>query len=113
MCRAKIHRARLTKKDIHYEGSITVARELLEASGIRPNEVVQVININSGARFETYVIEGKQHSGIALNGGAARLGEVDDLLIILSCAYVDEKEIESFKPKVVTLDGNNNIIRTR
>lgn len=113
MCRAKIHRAKVVKTDLHYQGSITIAKELLNASDILPNEVVQVININTGKRFETYVIEGKRKSGIALNGGAARMGEPGDLLIILAYAFVDEKEARRFKPRVVSLDKNNRIVKTR
>ena len=112
MCRTKIHKARITKTDLHYEGSITIAKELLDASGMLPNEIVQVININTGTRFETYVIKGKMNSGIALNGGAARLGEIGDPLIILSYAFIDEKEMKKFKPRVIALDKNNRILKT-
>jgi len=112
MCRAKIHRARVVGTDLNYQGSITIAEELLEASGIIPGEVVQVININSGTRFETYAIKGKKGCGVALNGGAARMGEVGDPLIILSHAIVDEKEAAALKMRVVSLDENNRILKT-
>jgi len=111
MCRAKIHKARLTKTDLQYEGSITIAKELLDASRIIPNEMVQVINVNTGLRFETYVIKGKKGSGIALNGGAARLGEVGDPLIILAYAFMDDKELKRFKPLVVQMNKNNKIVK--
>jgi len=113
MCRAKIHKARISDTVLHYEGSISVAKEILDASGILPAEMVQVIDVNTGSRFETYVIEGKKGSGISLNGGAARLGEVGDPLIILSYVLVDEKEARGFRPKVVSLDENNKIAKIR
>lgn len=113
MCRAKIHKARISGTVLHYEGSISIAKEILAASGMLPGEMVQVINVNTGNRFETYVIEGRNNSGISLNGGAARLGEVGDPLIILSYVLVDEKEAKGFKPKVVSLDESNRIVKTR
>ena len=85
MRKSKIHRARITKKDIHYEGSIGIDKALLEAAGIYKDEMVQVLNINNGARFETYVIEEQKNSGVvSLYGPAAHLGEVGDLIIIIS-----------------------------
>ena len=110
MCKAKIHNARVVETNVHYQGSIAIAKELLDASGILKYEIVQVININTGARFETYVIEGEKGSGAALKGGAARLGEPGDRLIVLSYALVDEKELSGFKPRMVSLDENNSII---
>lgn len=113
ICRAKIHRAKVTKTDLNYEGSITIAKELLSASGMLPNEIVQVININTGERFDTYIIEGKKGTGAALNGGAARKGEVGDLLIILSYAFADETEVKKIKPRIISLDKNNRIIKIK
>lgn len=113
VCRAKIHRAVVIKTDLNYEGSISIAKELLAASGILPYEIVQVVNVNTGARFETYAIEGKKGSGVALNGGAARLGEIGDPLIILSYASVNEVEIKKFKPKVIVVDKNNKIVEKK
>jgi len=113
MCKAKIHGAQIVKTDLHYQGSVTIAKELLDASGILPNEVVQVINVNTGVRFETYTIEGKKDSGVALNGGAARMGEVGDTLIILSYAFIGEDEISSFSPRVVMLGDNNKIVKVK
>jgi len=111
MCKSKIHRAKITKKDLHYEGSIGIDKALLEASSIYPSEAVQVLNVNSGARFETYVIEEAKDSGaIAFYGPAAHLGEIGDLVIIISYAMVEEKETSSFIPKVVYVDGSNKII---
>lgn len=111
MCRAKIHGGRVTKTDLQYEGSITIAKEIVEASGIIPGEMVQVINVNTGVRFDTYVIEGKRRSGMALNGGAARLGELGDPLIILSYAFVNEDEARNFETKKISLDKNNKIVK--
>ena len=111
MCRSKIHRARITKKDLHYEGSIGIDKALMEAANIYQNELVQVLNVNSGVRFETYVIEEPKTSGvISLYGPAAHLGEIGDLIIIVSYALVEEKEASSIKPKIVYVDENNKIV---
>lgn len=110
MCKSKIHRARVTKVDLHYEGSIGIDRDLLKASNIYPNEIVQVVNINNGARFETYVIEEEASSGaIGLYGAAAHLAKVGDLVIILSNALVDDAQAKSMKLVAVKVDGNNKI----
>ena len=110
MCKSKIHRAKITKKDLHYEGSIGIDKALMEASAIYPNESVQVLNVASGARFETYVIEEPKHSGtISLYGPAAHLGEIGDLIIIISYSLVEEKETRSVRPKVVHVDEDNKI----
>jgi len=111
MCKAKIHRVKVVEVNLHYEGSISIAKELLEASSIIPYEVVQVININTGARFETYAIEGKKGSGASLKGGTARLGAVGDLLIILAYVYIDDKEVNKFKPRIVIVNENNKIVK--
>jgi len=106
--KGKIHRARVTVSDLNYEGSITIDKTLLKKADIIPYELVQVVNINNGARFETYVIPGKSNSGIiCLNGPAARLGEVGDILIIISYSWMEKKEAEKFKPRVVYVDKNN------
>lgn len=111
MCKAKIHRATVTEANLNYEGSITVDEELLAAAGILPYEKVQVVNLHNGARFETYVIKGPMGSGIiCLNGAAARLVLPGDLVIILSYALVDDKELETFKPKIVFVDASNRIV---
>src|SRR6266853_644621 len=102
MCKSKIHRATITEANLHYEGSITVDESLLEAADIVPYEMVQVLNINNGQRFETYAIPGPKGSGeICLNGAAARLGVVGDKVIIISSSMVDEIDVPSFSPKVV------------
>ncbi|MFN3603235.1 MAG: aspartate 1-decarboxylase [Leptonema sp. (in: bacteria)] len=113
MFKAKIHRATVTDANLHYEGSLTVDEELLIASGIRPYEKVSVVNINNGARFETYIIKGKANQGeICLNGAAARLGQVGDKIIIISYALIEESEIpENYEPRVVLVNENNQIVK--
>ena len=108
MCKSKIHRATITKVDLHYEGSIGIDRKLLMASDIHPNEIVQVVNINNGARFETYVIEEPAGSGeVGLYGAAAHLGKVGDLVIILSYALAQDQRSKGLKLKVVQVDSRN------
>ena len=110
MCKSKIHRATVTEACLSYEGSITVDVTLLEAADIRPYEMVQIININNGERFETYAIPGKKDSGeICLNGGAARKGVVGDKVIIMSTGVVAEAEIDGFTPKIVFVNEQNKI----
>jgi len=112
VCRAKIHRARVTAADLHYQGSITIDSELLSAVGIGRWEEVQVVNLNNGARFTTYVMPGKPGSGrVCLNGPAARLGEVGDIIIVIAYALIDQRESRTFHPKIVFLDEKNEITR--
>lgn len=112
MCKSKIHRARITKKELHYGGSIGIDKALLEASNILPNEIVQVVNLNNGSRFETYVIEEPKGSGtIALYGPATYKGEIGDLVIIISYCMVEEKETRSIKPKVILVDNENRFVK--
>jgi len=103
--RAKIHRARITDANLNYEGSIAIGPELLTAAGIRVYERVQVVNLNNGERFETYVIAGKPGE-MCLNGPAARLGLTGDIVIVLAYAYIDPSK-ESVTPKIVHVDSNN------
>jgi aspartate 1-decarboxylase len=111
LCKSKIHRATLTDANLHYEGSVTIDSDLLEAADILPYERVQIVNINNGSRLETYVIEGKRGSGdICLNGAAARLGAAGDLVIIISYAMMDEAEAREWTPKKILVDENNKII---
>ncbi len=108
---AKIHRATVTDANLNYVGSVTIDKALLEKSGIKENQKVEILNINNGERFHTYVIEGKKDSGeICLNGAAARKAQKGDIVIIVAYALLDEKEAETFKPKVVHVDSNNRII---
>ncbi len=111
ICKSKIHRAAVTDADLHYEGSLTLDPALMKAADIIPNEIVQVVNINTGARFETYVIEGNQGSGeVCLNGAAARLGQPGDLVIIITHGYVDPRDMKDFTPRIVNVNKENRII---
>ncbi|HEV2561501.1 MAG TPA: aspartate 1-decarboxylase [Rhizomicrobium sp.] len=110
LLKAKIHRATVTQCDLHYEGSISIDAALLEASGILPNEQVDVLNINNGARFTTYAIEAPAGSGtIGINGAAARLAQKGDLVIIVAYAQMDAAEARRHKPVVLSMDGKNGI----
>ncbi len=110
--RSKIHRATVTDADLNYEGSLTVDMELMRAAGMLPFEKVHILNVNNGARLETYLIEGEAGSGrICLNGAAARLGQPGDKLIILSYIHLEDKEISSHKPIVIYVDGDNRIAK--
>ncbi|RMG40560.1 MAG: aspartate 1-decarboxylase [Candidatus Dadabacteria bacterium] len=112
--KSKIHRAVLTHADLHYEGSITLPPELMQAADIVEYEAVNVWNVTNGARLETYAITGEEGSrDIALNGAAARLGAPGDLLIIASFIEIDENEIKDFKPKIVFVDKDNRIVEER
>lgn len=112
MMKSKIHRATVTEANLQYVGSITIDTELLEASDILPNEKVQIVNNNNGARFETYVIPGDRNSGvICLNGAAARQVQVGDQVIIISYAMLTNEEIQGYNPKVVFVNGNNQPIK--
>ena len=112
MCKSKVHRATLTGADLHYEGSLTLDADLMEAADMRPFERVQVVNVNTGARLETYLIEGAAGSGtVQLNGAAARLGHTGDLVIVISYAEYEESEISpDFRPRVVMVDSSNRIL---
>ena len=110
MCKSKIRGATITDTKLHYEGSIGIDREIIDAADILPWEKVQVVNLNNGARLETYVIEEKAGSGsICLKGPAARMGQVGDEVIILTYVRVDEKEARQLQPKVVSLNPQNRI----
>jgi aspartate 1-decarboxylase len=110
MCKGKIHRATITQANLNYIGSITIDLNLLEAADIYPYEKVQVVNINNGARLETYAIAGARGSGvICLNGAAARLNSEGDLVIIISYGQFEEAEIRSLVPHVVFVDEKNRI----
>jgi aspartate 1-decarboxylase len=114
MLKSKIHRARVTKLNIDYEGSITIDQRLMEEADILPYEQVQVLNINNGARFDTYAIEGARDSGeICINGAAARLAAKGDIVIILAYCHVEEDQARHFLPKLVYVDAKNNITETK
>jgi aspartate 1-decarboxylase len=112
MMKSKIHRATITSADLHYEGSLTVDQDLLDAADLVPYEEIQVVNINNGARFTTYVITGARGSGVVqLNGAAARLGMAGDLVILIAYASIPEADISEFTPRVVFVDEHNRIVR--
>lgn len=111
MLKSKIHRARVTQVDLDYEGSITIDRSLMEASDILPFERVEVLNINNGARFSTYAIEGEANSGIiGINGAAARLVAKGDIVIIISYCQVPDDEAINIIPSIVRVDSQNRIV---
>jgi aspartate 1-decarboxylase len=108
---SKIHRATVTDANLNYEGSLTVDIELLEKANMNNLELVSVVNVNNGKRFETYLIKGKRGSRIVcLNGAAARNVQVGDKIIIMTYCLLNEIEINEHKPTIVLLDENNNII---
>jgi aspartate 1-decarboxylase len=112
MCKSKIHRATITKVDLHYEGSIGIDKSLMKKANIYPGEIVQVVNINNGHRFETYAFEEKAGSGtIGLYGAAAHLGKAGDIVIILSNCLVENSKAASVRVKPVYVDGDNRIKR--
>ena len=111
LCKGKIHRATITEANLEYEGSITIDKELMDAAGLFPYEKVQVVNINTGARLETYVIEGAPKSGIiCLNGAAARLGAKGDKAIIIAYGHYSLEEAKVHKPSMVRVDDRNRIV---
>ena len=110
MLRAKIHRASVTQCDLNYEGSCGIDEDLLDEADIREFEKIELYNVNNGERFSTYAIRGKRGTGeISLNGAAARLAHLGDLLIICTYAPMSEAEAESYQPKVVFVDEKNRI----
>ncbi len=110
--KSKIHRATITDANLHYEGSVTIDSDLVEAADLLAYERVQVVNVNNGARFETYVLPGEPGSGVVcLNGAAARLGEVGDRVIIISYAHYEESEAVGHQPRVVMVDDENRILK--
>jgi aspartate 1-decarboxylase len=111
--RSKIHRATVTGSDLDYVGSLTLSPELLKAAGIGVHELVQVVNINNGARFETYTIEGAQGAGdVIANGAAARLVQRGDKIIIITYAQLTDAELPGFESHVVLVDDQNRVIDT-
>ena len=114
MCKSKIHRGVLTGADLHYEGSLTVDRDLMDAADMREFEKVQVVNVNNGARLETYLIAGERGSGtLQLNGAAARLGAAGDHVIIISYADYEDAELDHYAPKLVFVDERNRIAKQK
>jgi aspartate 1-decarboxylase len=112
MCKSKIHRATVTGADLNYVGSITIDPILMEAADLLEYEQVAVVNVNNGARFETYVIPGERGAGeICLNGAAARLAHPGDKVIIISYGSYDEAELETYRPVFIFVDEQNGISR--
>jgi len=110
MMKAKIHRATVTEANLNYVGSITIDKDILDALDLLPNEKVQIVNNNNGARFETYIIEGAPGSGvICLNGAAARLVQPGDTVIIISYALMTDEQARNHKPRVAIMGENNKI----
>ena len=110
MLKSKIHRARVTQVDLDYEGSIAIDRSLMEATDILPFERVEVLNVNNGARFSTYAIEGEANSGIiGINGAAARLAAKGDIVIILSYCQVPDDDAVNMAPRIVRVDSRNRV----
>jgi aspartate 1-decarboxylase len=111
MLKSKIHRATVTDCDLHYVGSITIDADLLEAADIREFEQVAVVDVDNGARFETYTIAGERGSGdMKVNGAAARLVHRGDTIIVISYGGYDPDDLEHYKPRVVHVDAHNEII---
>ncbi|WP_456456353.1 aspartate 1-decarboxylase [Nitratifractor sp.] len=113
MLQSKIHRATVTDANLDYVGSITIDRELLEASGMRVGQKVDIVNINNGERFSTYIISGERGKReVCLNGAAARKVHRGDKIIIIAYAQMDEKEAESFRPRIVIVNDDNTIAQS-
>jgi aspartate 1-decarboxylase len=113
MLKSKIHRATVTGSDLHYVGSITIDEDLLDAADIREHEQVHVVDVDNGARFETYTIAGARGSGeIKINGAAARLVHTGDTVIVISYASYDERELDRYEPRVVHVKAGTNEIIT-
>lgn len=110
--KSKIHRVKVTQSELNYVGSITIDEDLMDAANMIPNEKVQVVNNNNGARFETYIIKGERGSGtICLNGSCARLAQVGDIIIIVSYAHLKMEEAKKYEPVLVFPDENNRLIK--
>jgi len=112
MLKSKIHRARVTKVALDYEGSITIDKKLMEEADLLPYEQVQVLNTNNGARFTTYAVEGESGE-ICINGAAARLAAKGDIILILSYCHIEDDEARNFRPKVIYVDARNTIIEAK
>lgn len=111
MCKSKLHGLTVTDNNLHYVGSITIDQDLLDAADIIPFEWLLIVNLNTGARFETYAIPGGRGSGVVgLNGAAARLGLPGDKVIVLSYASLTPEELQTFAPRLVFVDDHNQII---
>lgn len=113
MMKSKIHRATVTQADLHYVGSVTVDEDLLDAANLLPGELVHIVDIDNGARLETYIIAGERGTGVlGINGAAARLVHPGDLVILIAYAQLDDAEARQFTPNVVFVDAGNSIVGT-
>lgn len=113
MMKSKIHRATVTQADLHYVGSVTVDQDLLDAADLLPGELVHIVDIDNGARLETYTIAGERGSGvIGINGAAAHLVHPGDLVILIAYAQLEDAEARTFEPSVVFVDADNRVIGT-
>ena len=111
MMKSKIHRATVTQADLHYVGSVTVDQDLLDAADLLPGELVHIVDVDNGARLETYTIAGERGSGvIGINGAAAHLVHPGDLVILISYGLMDESEAKSYIPRIVHVDGDNRVV---
>jgi aspartate 1-decarboxylase len=110
--KSKLHRVKVTQAELNYVGSITIDEDLIDAANIIANEKVYIVNNNNGARFETYVIKGERGTGtVCLNGAAARLAQVGDIVIVMSYAYMEMDEARNYKPILVFPDPDNKLVR--
>ena len=108
MLQCKVHGLVCTQTDLHYQGSLTLDPDLIAMAGWLPGQKVQVVNVNNGARFETYLIKGQSGSrACCLNGAAARLGAVGDVLLVITYVYIDATEAKTFSPKIIRVDKSN------
>ena len=111
MLHSKIHRATVTQADLHYVGSLTIDRDLMDAAGLRPGQEVDVVDVDNGNRLTTYAIEGERGTGIlCINGAAARLISPGDLVIVIAYAQMTPEEADEFEPQVVCVDRSNKVI---
>ncbi|NHN28686.1 aspartate 1-decarboxylase [Paenibacillus agricola] len=111
MLKSKIHRATVTEANLNYVGSITIDEDIMDLIDMLPNEKVQIVNNNNGARFETYIIPGPRGSGvICLNGAAARLVHIGDIVIILSFVMMTDEEARTHRPQIAIMGDNNQIV---
>ncbi|WP_217281566.1 aspartate 1-decarboxylase [Kibdelosporangium persicum] len=112
MLQAKIHRATVTRADLHYVGSLTLDADLIAAAGLLPGQKVDVVDIDNGARLSTYVIEGPAGTGtVGINGAAARLISPGDLVIVIAYAQMSEQEAREFVPSIVFVDKHNRVVK--
>ncbi|MCW2768736.1 MAG: aspartate 1-decarboxylase [Aeromicrobium sp.] len=113
MMKSKIHRATVTQADLHYVGSVTIDQDLLDAADLLPGELVHIVDIDNGARLETYTIAGERGSGvIGINGAAAHLVHPGDLVILIAYAQMEDAEARAFEPHVVFVDADNQVMAT-